>query len=89
MKWYSIVLGFTLHLQKTPVFIALIVLQAEHALRSLAMAAKMTLHVDVLRGQNDHHRMECAFKACAVALRTAVSRDMSALNSVPSTKGVL
>jgi imidazoleglycerol-phosphate dehydratase len=43
--------------------------------------------VDVLRGDNDHHRAEAAFKALALALRQAVSADGSA--EVPSTKGVL
>lgn len=58
-----------------------------HALRSLAIAARMTLHVDVLRGENDHHRAEAAFKALALALRHAVARDGH--DDVPSTKGVL
>ena len=58
-----------------------------HALRSLAMAARMTLHVDVLRGENDHHKAEAAFKALALALRQAVARDGH--TDVPSTKGVL
>jgi imidazoleglycerol phosphate dehydratase HisB len=58
-----------------------------HALRSLAMAAKMTLHVDVLKGENDHHRAEAAYQAVALALRAAVARDGHA--DVPSTKGVL
>lgn len=57
-----------------------------HVLRSLAVAGRMALHVDVLRGDNDHHRAEAAFKACALALRTAVARDGE---GVPSTKGVL
>jgi len=59
----------------------------DHALRSLAVAARATLHVDVLRGMNDHHRAEAAFKALALALRMAVAATGSAL--VPSTKGVL
>jgi imidazoleglycerol phosphate dehydratase HisB len=58
-----------------------------HVLRSLAIAARATLHVDVLRGENDHHRAEAAFKATALALRAAVKRDGSA--DVASTKGVL
>jgi imidazoleglycerol phosphate dehydratase HisB len=58
-----------------------------HALQSLAMAARITLHVDVLRGENDHHKAEAAFKAVALALRAAVARDGHA--DVPSTKGVL
>jgi imidazoleglycerol phosphate dehydratase HisB len=58
-----------------------------HVLVSLANAAKMALHVDVLRGTNDHHRAEAAFKATALALRAAVARDGS--GEIPSTKGTL
>jgi imidazoleglycerol-phosphate dehydratase len=58
-----------------------------HVLRSMATAARLTLHVDVLDGDNDHHRAEAAFKATALALRAAVRLDGSA--DVPSTKGVL
>jgi imidazoleglycerol-phosphate dehydratase len=60
---------------------------AEHALTSLITSARLTGHVDVLRGDNDHHKIESAFKAVAVAMRQAFSRDASA--GVPSTKGVL
>lgn len=58
-----------------------------HFLRSLASAAGITLHVDVLRGANDHHRAEAAFKALALALGRAVRP--SGDEEVPSTKGVL
>ena len=58
-----------------------------HVLRSLAMAARITLHVDVLKGENDHHRAEAAFKATALALRQAVAQ--SGFDDVPSTKGTL
>lgn len=58
-----------------------------HVFRSLAIEARCALHVDVLEGDNDHHRAEAAFKACAVALRRAVARSGSA--EIPSTKGVL
>ncbi|KAJ2663871.1 imidazoleglycerol-phosphate dehydratase [Coemansia sp. RSA 1200] len=58
-----------------------------HVLQSFATAAGITLHVDVLKGDNDHHRAESAFKALAVAIREAASRTGS--NDVPSTKGVL
>ena len=58
-----------------------------HVLRSLAMAARATLHVECLRGENDHHRAEAAFKAVALALRQAVARTGEP--DVPSTKGVL
>ena len=58
-----------------------------HVFISLAMASRTTLHVDVIRGENDHHRAEAAFKAIALALRQAITRDGS--DQVPSTKGVL
>lgn len=59
-----------------------------HFFVSLAMAARITLHVDVLRGENDHHKAEAAFKALALAMRGAVVID-DASGEVPSTKGVL
>jgi imidazoleglycerol phosphate dehydratase HisB len=58
-----------------------------HFLRSLASTTRMALHVDVLKGENDHHRAESAFKATALALRQAVAP--SGFADVPSTKGVL
>ncbi|HWC73076.1 MAG TPA: imidazoleglycerol-phosphate dehydratase HisB [Gemmatimonadales bacterium] len=58
-----------------------------HILQSLATAARITLHVDVLKGKNDHHRAEAAFKATALALRQAVAP--SGFDDVPSTKGTL
>ncbi|HZE93593.1 MAG TPA: imidazoleglycerol-phosphate dehydratase HisB [Gemmatimonadales bacterium] len=58
-----------------------------HLLRSLATAARLTLHVDVLKGENDHHKAEAAFKATALALRQAVTP--SGFDDVPSTKGTL
>jgi imidazoleglycerol-phosphate dehydratase len=58
-----------------------------HLLRSFATTAQLTLHVDVLKGENDHHRAEAAFKATALALRQAIAR--SGFDDVPSTKGTL
>src|SRR4029079_17178804 len=58
-----------------------------HFFSSLAIAARAALHVDVLRGENDHHRAEAAFKSLALALRQAVARTRN--QDVPSTKGVL
>jgi imidazoleglycerol phosphate dehydratase HisB len=58
-----------------------------HLFRSLSVTMRAAIHVDVLRGDNDHHRAEAACKACALALRSAVRRDGSM--TVPSTKGVL
>lgn len=57
-----------------------------HFFQSLAMTLKCSLHVDVLRGDNDHHKAEAAFKSLALALKSAIS---SSGNDVPSTKGVL
>lgn len=58
-----------------------------HVFESFAQNAGITLHVDCLRGFNDHHRSESAFKATAIALRDAISR--TGKDDVPSTKGVL
>jgi imidazoleglycerol-phosphate dehydratase len=58
-----------------------------HFFRSFATAAQLTLHVDVLRGENDHHRAEAAVKATALALKQAVA--CSGFDDVPSTKGTL
>lgn len=51
--------------------------------------ANMTIHIDNLRGENAHHQAESIFKACARALRMAVSLDARSANLTPSTKGVL
>jgi len=48
------------------------------------------MHVDCIRGDNDHHRAESAFKALAQALRVACSRRSGVgEGEVGSTKGVL
>lgn len=57
-----------------------------HFFRTLAMEGRMALHVDSIRGDNDHHKAESAFKALARALRMAVRPDGL---GVPSTKGSL
>jgi imidazoleglycerol-phosphate dehydratase len=58
-----------------------------HFFQSLAVAARLTLHLDLVRGENDHHKAEAAFKALALALRQAFAPDASA--GIPSTKGTL
>ncbi|SGZ29798.1 BQ5605_C050g12506 [Microbotryum silenes-dioicae] len=72
-----------------------------HVFQSFAQGAGVTLHVDVIRGENDHHKLsstgqgegwslptaESAFKALALAIREAIQTDGS--DDVPSTKGVL
>lgn len=57
-----------------------------HFFESLAFAAGITLHLDVLKGKNDHHKAEAAAKAFALALKAAVRCNGA---GVLSTKGVL
>ena len=57
----------------------------EHFWWSVAEHARVTLHLDVLRGRNDHHRIEALFKAAARALRQAVARDPDG-DRLPSSK---
>jgi len=59
-----------------------------HWFQTLAINLKASLHIDVLRGENDHHRAEAAFKALALAIRNAVALDDRPVG-VPSTKGTL
>ena len=61
---------------------------AEEFFRSVASAARLTLHLDLQAGTNAHHMIEACFKAFARALRQAVSIDPDE-TGVPSTKGTL
>ena len=51
--------------------------------------ARVTLHVDNLRGENSHHQAESVFKAFGRALRMALALDPAMAGVAPSTKGVL
>jgi imidazoleglycerol-phosphate dehydratase len=57
--------------------------------QAFAQAAGITLHVENLYGDNNHHIVESCYKALARALRTAVAIDARAADQVPSTKGTL
>ncbi len=57
-----------------------------HLLETLAGNAKCNLHVDLMRGSNDHHKAEAIFKALGIALSEAVE---IAGEDIPSTKGVV
>lgn len=59
-----------------------------HLLESLAIHARMNLHVKVLYGRNDHHKAEAIFKALGRALDSATMLDPRR-QDVPSTKGTL
>lgn len=60
-----------------------------HFFRSLSADARMTLHATIVRGENDHHRVEALFKAFARALDDATRIDERIAGELPSTKGAL
>lgn len=59
----------------------------EEFFRAVAFNAGITLHLIKLRGSNKHHIAEATFKAFAVALRRALTKNEKM--GIPSTKGVL
>ncbi len=59
-----------------------------HFFKSLAVSARMTLHLSILYGINDHHKCEGMFKSVGRALRAAVELDLRR-KDVVSTKGTL
>ena len=60
----------------------------DHFFRSFAQNINACTHAVVQYGNNDHHKVEAATKALAVALREAISIDKKA-RGVPSTKGAM
>jgi imidazoleglycerol-phosphate dehydratase len=61
----------------------------EHFFDSLAQASKANLHLTVLYGSNEHHKIEATIKALALALRQALQLEPRIGDQVPSAKGVL
>ena len=59
-----------------------------HFFKSLAISSRMTLHMSILYGINDHHKCEGLFKALGRALRQAVEIDPRRIG-VASSKGIL
>ncbi|MDR0323798.1 MAG: imidazoleglycerol-phosphate dehydratase HisB [Treponema sp.] len=57
--------------------------------QSFTSAAGCNLHLEVLRGRSDHHKIEALFKAAARAIRFACEYDERSRDAVPSTKGSL
>ena len=57
--------------------------------QAFAQNAGLTLHIENLYGENNHHIVESCFKGLARALRAAVEIDPRKSDAVPSTKGVL
>ncbi len=60
-----------------------------HFFKSFALSSGMTLHIKMIEGIDPHHIIECVFKACARALREAISIDIENSDKIPSTKGQL
>lgn len=60
----------------------------DHFFRSLAQNLNICLHILVKYGENDHHKIEAAIKAFAVAWRQAISLDKKQ-KGIPSTKGAM
>ncbi|RIV89905.1 imidazoleglycerol-phosphate dehydratase HisB [Aurantiacibacter xanthus] len=61
----------------------------EHWFQSVAQAAGLTLHCQVLYGTNNHHICEALYKGFARAMRQAVELDARKNGAIPSTKGQL
>lgn len=59
----------------------------EEFFRAFVLNAKISTHIVALRGKNKHHLIEASFKALAVAVRRAVTKNMRI--GIPSTKDVL
>ena len=57
--------------------------------QAFTQAAGITLHVENLYGENNHHIVESCYKGLARALRQAIEIDPRKADAVPSTKGVL
>ena len=61
----------------------------QHFFHSFAQNAGITLHIETLYGDNNHHIAESMFKGLARSLRTAVEIDPRKADAIPSTKGIL
>jgi len=61
----------------------------KHFFTSLAHASKSNMHLALLYGENDHHKIEALTKALALALKEAVAIDPRIVGEIPSAKGEL
>jgi imidazoleglycerol-phosphate dehydratase len=57
--------------------------------QAFSQSAGITLHIQNIYGDNSHHIIESCFKGLARALRLALEKDARAVDSLPSTKGIL
>lgn len=67
----------------------LIMEDIEHFFISFAQSSKINLHLTVLYGSNEHHKIEAAIKAMALALKEASALEPRIIDRIPSAKGVL
>ena len=57
--------------------------------QAFAQSAGVTLHIENIYGENNHHIVESCFKGLARALRQAIEIDPRRAGAIPSTKGTL
>ena len=57
--------------------------------QAFAQNAGITLHVENLYGENNHHIAETCYKGLARALKLAIAHDLRQAGRIPSTKGML
>jgi len=57
--------------------------------QGFANSAGCNLHLEIIRGRSDHHKIEAMFKAAARAIRIACEIDERSKDTIPSTKGSL
>jgi len=61
----------------------------DHFLDTLVKNANINIHIEVLYGNDEHHKVEAAFKAMARALKQAIALDVKTSEQIPSSKGIL
>lgn len=61
----------------------------QHFLETLAREGRFNLHVRILAGYSNHHKVEAVFKGIARSMRSALSIEPRIANETPSTKGVI
>lgn len=61
----------------------------EEFFRAIAFASGMTLHINLIYGKNDHHKIEAIFKCFARALKEAIKISESDSKRIESSKGIL
>jgi imidazoleglycerol-phosphate dehydratase len=62
---------------------------AEDFFKAVTDHAKITMHIDLIRGRNSHHSLEAVFKAFGRALSAASAINPRAPETIPTTKGLL